>query len=130
MAEAFLKNFDKANRFHVESAGLTKGVLHLPTIFIMKEIAIDISNNKTKNINELIKKLNKFDYVIFLSEKNRIDKTPEGLLFKNRIHWLIKSPRNFLSSTDQNLQMRELRSTIEANVIKFMNEALSKNVPK
>jgi len=40
MAEAFLKSIDVNNRFHVESAGIDKGVLHLPTIFTMQELGI------------------------------------------------------------------------------------------
>jgi arsenate reductase (thioredoxin) len=61
MAEGFLKSFDK--KLEVYSAGTqpTEKV-NLFAIRVMAEIGIDLSQNKTKNVNEFLTK--EFDYVI------------------------------------------------------------------
>ena len=49
MAEAFLKHL-AGDRFEVESAGLEPGKLNLLAVEVMKEVGIDISQNKTKSV--------------------------------------------------------------------------------
>jgi len=49
MAEAFLKQM-AGDKFEVESAGLEPGKLNPVVVDVMKEVGIDISQNKTKSV--------------------------------------------------------------------------------
>jgi hypothetical protein len=54
MAEAFLKQM-AGDRFEVESAGLEPGKLNPAVVEVMKEVGIDISQNKTKSVFDFYK---------------------------------------------------------------------------
>lgn len=55
MAETFLNTF-ASDTFETMSAGIEPGVLNLLAVEVMKEIGIDISQNKTKGVFDLLKK--------------------------------------------------------------------------
>ena len=63
MAEAFLNTLSNG-RFEAESAGIEPGILNPLAVEVMKEVGIDISQNKTKGVFEFVKKGNLFHYVI------------------------------------------------------------------
>lgn len=68
MAEAFLKSFDK--NLEVFSAG-TKPAdkVHPKAIQVMREVGIDISHNKPKDVEQFINQ--SFDYVITVCDNAR-----------------------------------------------------------
>ena len=55
MAEAFLKLFGH-DHFRAESAGLRAGKLNPYAIEVMQEIGIDIHNNETKEVFDLLER--------------------------------------------------------------------------
>ena len=57
MAKAFLKHL-AGDRFEVESAGLEPGTLNPVVVEAMKEVGIDISQNKTKSVFDFIRRVN------------------------------------------------------------------------
>ena len=63
MAEAFLKTLSKD---FILSAGISPGKLNPLVVKSMMEIGIDISNNKTKSVESVLKKKQKYDYFIFV----------------------------------------------------------------
>jgi 8-oxo-dGTP diphosphatase len=85
MAEGFMKKkiSEKNLNLEVESAGISKiPFVHPFAILVMKEKGIDISNNRTKGIEEF--DLREFDYIVNMVE---------GINFgKNMIYWNIEDP--------------------------------------
>ena len=55
MAEAFLNTLSNG-RFEAESAGIEPGILNPLAVEVMKEVGIDISQNKTKGVFEFVKR--------------------------------------------------------------------------
>ena len=68
MAEAFLKQM-AGDRLEVESAGLEPGKLNPIVVEAMKEVGIDISQNKTKSVFDFYKQGKKYDYVITVCDE-------------------------------------------------------------
>ena len=70
MAEGYLKSLD--NKLEIHSAGTEPGKrVHPLAVKVMKEIGIDISQNRPKSVNDFIDE--NFDYVITVcgdAEKN------------------------------------------------------------
>ena len=68
MAQGLLAN-DAADRFEVESAGTNPGRVRFEAIAVMKEIGIDISNHRSKHVDEFQGR--QFDYVLTVCDNAR-----------------------------------------------------------
>src|SRR5689334_14089662 len=66
MAEALLRNF-AGDRYEVLSAGTAPKRLHPQTVATMKEIGIDVSQQRSKDVGEF--QGEKFDYVITVCDR-------------------------------------------------------------
>ncbi|MBI5400479.1 arsenate reductase ArsC [Candidatus Saganbacteria bacterium] len=91
MAEAFLKQVG-GDRFEVESAGLEPGVLNPIVIEVMKEIGIDISNNKTKSVFDFYKQGKKYNYVIAVCDAASNEMCPIFPGAIEQLHWGFADP--------------------------------------
>ncbi len=75
-----------------KSAGSKITPLDEKAILVMKEIGIDISQQKSKLVKEFLKE--KFDYVITLCGEDAKETCPLFLgKAKNRLHWAIPNPK-------------------------------------
>src|SRR4030066_40524 len=88
MAEGFAREFGRGI-IEIYSAGLIAAGVHKRAIAVMKEIGIDISNQKSKVIDEDL--LRKMDIVVTLCG-NAEDSCPWTPPYIKRIHWPIKDP--------------------------------------
>ena len=70
MAEAFLKKHG-GNDFDVESAGIEPGKLNPIVVDAMREIGVDISKNKTKDVFDFVRQGRIFQYVITVCDSER-----------------------------------------------------------
>jgi arsenate reductase len=68
MAEGILRH-DSGDAFEVESAGTRPTGVRPEAIAVMREIGIDISNHRSKNVKEF--EAQRFDYVITLCDNAR-----------------------------------------------------------
>ena len=68
MAEGLLAH-DAADRFEVESAGTKPGSVRSEAITVMKELGIDISNHRSKHVDEF--QGQQFDYVLTVCDNAR-----------------------------------------------------------
>src|SRR3989338_998122 len=75
MAEAFLKKYG-GDRFEVESAGLEPGTLNPVVVEAMKEIRIDISQNKTKSVFDFYKQGKLYNYVVTVCDESQSERCP------------------------------------------------------
>jgi arsenate reductase len=124
MAEAFLKKYG-GDRFEVESAGLEPGKLNPVVVEAMKEVGIDISQNKTKSVFDFYKQGKQYDYVVMVCDESQAGKCPvfPGTAATKRIHWGFDDPSSFQGTLEERLEKtREVRDKIKRRIIEWLNE--------
>ena len=88
MAEGLLRQLAGA-RFDVESAGVAPTQVRPEAITVMREIGIDISNHRSKSVDEFLGQA--FDYVITVCD-NANEQCPVFPANTKRIHWGFEDP--------------------------------------
>lgn len=127
MAEAFLNYYGK-NKFFAESAGLEKGKLNPYVVKVMYEIGIDISNNKTKTVQEFLKKGKTYDYVITVCDQASGEKCPYFPGQGKRLHIEFEDPSSFKGQEEEILnKTRVVRDQIKETILKFINGELEED---
>ena len=124
MAEAFLKQM-AWNRFETESAGLEPGVLNLLVVEVMKEIGIDISQNKTKSVFDFYKQGKRYDHVITVCDGSQSQRCPvfPGTTATTRIHWSFDDPASFQGIWEEKLEKtRHVRDKIKQRIEQWIKE--------
>ncbi len=122
LAEAFLKQM-AGDRFEVESAGLEPGKLNPLAIEVMKEIGIDISQNKTKSVFDFYKQGRRYDYVITVCDESQAQKCPvfPGTAATRRMHWSFDDPASFQGTLEDKLEKtRQLRDKIKQQIEQWL----------
>lgn len=116
MAEAFLKKYG-GDKFEVESAGLEPGNLNPVVVEVMKEVGIDISQNKTKSVFDFYKQGKQYDYVITVCDESQSGACPMFPGKGERLHWGFADPSSFSGSHEEKLKKtKEVRDQIEAKI--------------
>jgi arsenate reductase (thioredoxin) len=122
IAEAYLKQL-APDRYEAESAGLEPGTLNPLAIVVMKEEGIDISGNKTKNIEEFLSQGKRFDYVVTVCDETAAERCPVFPGPARRIHWGFPDPSALEGSEEERLsQTRRIRDQIRNRVESFVRE--------
>lgn len=124
MAEAFLKQM-AGDKFEVESAGMEPGKLNPVVVEVMKEVGIDISQNKTKSVFDFYKQGKQYDYVVTVCDESQAGKCPvfPGTAVTKRIHWSFDDPSSFQGTWEEKLEKtREVRDKIKRRIIEWLNE--------
>src|SRR3974377_1305833 len=75
MAEAFLNQICRET-FEAQSAGLEPGKLNPVVVEAMKEVGIDISANRTKEVFDMVKGGKTFSYVITVCDEASAERCP------------------------------------------------------
>lgn len=119
MAEALL-NSSYGDRFVAFSAGTKPSRVNPYAVKAMAELGIDISKNRSKNINEFQGK--EFDYVVTLCDSAKSE-CPFFPSAKKLIHAGFENPSDF-AGTDEKVMdgFRKLRDDIEDWIKKFAVE--------
>ena len=113
MAEAFI-NHRFGDRFHAKSAGLESGTLNPVVVEAMKEIDIDISNNATKTVDEILAMKESFDYVVTVCDEANAERCPVFPGPGERIHWGFPDPSALQGAADDKLaRTRVIRDAIQ-----------------
>ena len=124
MAEAFLKQI-AGDRFEVESAGLEPGKLNPLAIEVMKEVGIDISQNKTKSVFDFYKQGKQYDYVVTVCDESQKGLCPvfPGTAATKRMHWSFDDPSSFQGTLKEKTEKtREVRDKIKHRIIEWLKE--------
>ncbi len=119
MAEGFARAFGRGI-VEVYSAGLMAAGVHKRAIAVMKEAGIDISEQKSKEIDE--KLMRQMDIVITLCghAEEYCPWTPPGI---TRIHWPIKDPVGTIGSEDYIMnEFRRARDEIKEKVKELIKD--------
>lgn len=120
MAEGLLRH-DAGEAFEVESAGIEPSFVRPEAIEVMREIGIDISNHRSKSIDEFTAQ--PFDWVITVCD-NAKQNCPIFTEASRRIHWSIKDPAGIDGDDQTRLDaFREARDELRELLGKFIAAA-------
>ncbi len=119
MAEGFARDFAKGF-IEAYSAGLNPSGLNERAVKVMREIGIDISNQKSKSINDDL--LRTMDVVITLCD-NAAESCPWIPPGIKRIHWSLKDPAKAEGTEEEILkEFRRVRDEIKDKILAFLRE--------
>jgi arsenate reductase len=117
MAEGLLRKM-AGDRIEVASAGVAPTQVRPEAIEAMKEIGIDISNHRSKSVDEFIRQ--PFDWVITVCD-NANQHCPIFPGASRRIHWSIKDPAGIDGDDQTRLDaFREARDELRERLGKFI----------
>ncbi len=119
MAEGFARDLGRG-LLEVYSAGLMAAGVHTRAIAVMNEIGIDISGQKSKEIDEAL--LRNMDLVITLCD-NAAEACPWTPPNIQRLHWPIKDPVGTTGSDEKVMkEFRRARDEIRAEIESFVKQ--------
>ena len=122
MAEAFLNQMCGAE-FEAQSAGLEPGTLNPIVVEAMREVGIDISQNKTKAVFDFVKSSESFTYVITVCDEASAERCPIFPGVTTRLHWSFPDPSAAAGSAEEKLaQTRVIRDAIKKQVKTWCTE--------
>jgi arsenate reductase len=124
MAEGLLRDMT-GNRIEVASAGVAPTHVRPEAVAVMKEISIDISNFRSKSIDEFLTQ--PFDYVITVCD-NANQQCPMFAGPSRRIHWSIEDPAADVGDNEIRLEaFRQARNELRERLEKFIEDEVRLN---
>jgi arsenate reductase len=122
MAEAWLNHICPES-FEAHSAGLEPGTLNRLVVEAMREVGIDISNNKTKAVFDMFKSGKMFAYVITVCDETSAERCPIFPSVTKRLHWSFPDPSALTGTHEQKMErVREIRDLIKRQVEQWCEE--------
>ena len=116
MAEAFVNRYC-SECFEAESAGLEPGKLNSIVVEAMAEDGIDISRNRTKSVDEILRGGRAYHYVITVCDEANAERCPIFPGGGKRLHWSFPDPSTFTGMHAEKLEeVRNVRNAIAAKV--------------
>jgi arsenate reductase len=119
MAEGLI-NHDLAGKVQAFSAGTEPSSVHPLAIAAMGELGIDISQHRSKSIDEFVNE--NFDFVITLCD-HAAESCPIFFGGVQRIHMGFPNPAAFTGSKEEQLaSFRKVRDQIRAQMVEFLSD--------
>jgi arsenate reductase len=119
MAEGFLRDLS-GDRIIAESAGIEPVPVNLLAIEVMREIGIDISGQRSKNVSEILTE--HFAFVIGVCDMAK-ERCPIFPFAYKLLKWSLEDPATATGSRDEQLSVfRRVRDQIAGNVRQFLLE--------
>lgn len=119
MAEGLLREIG-SGRLEVESAGVIASFVRPQAIEAMKQIGIDITNHRSKSVEEFVGQ--EFDFVITVCD-NAKENCPVFPGRTKRIHWSFDDPAEATGDDAAKLAVfRRVRDEIKEKLTSFANE--------
>lgn len=122
MAEGFFRQL-AGDRFRVQSAGMDpKPEVHPLAIEVMREIGIDISQHRPKNIKEFLGRFS-VGYLVIVCDKAN-ETCPRIFPGRwERLYWPFDDPAEFRGSREETLaEFRKVRDEIKASIVAWLAE--------
>lgn len=120
MAEAFLNQWGAEN-FEAESAGLEPGKLNANVVAVMQEIGIDISQNPSKSVFDMLKQGREYDFVITVCDAASAEACPVFPGKGKKLGWSFADPSQFTGTNEEKLeQTRRVRDEIKQQIEEFI----------
>jgi arsenate reductase len=122
MAEAFL-NAMAPDRFEAESAGIEPGPLNPTVVKAMQEAGIDLSENKTKSVQQFLDEGRQYDYIITVCDEASVEHCPVFPGKGQRFHMGFADPSSFRGSEGERLEMTiAVRDQIKVKIEQWIKE--------
>jgi arsenate reductase (thioredoxin) len=122
MAEAFLKKYGGAE-YEGESAGIEPGKLNPVVVDAMREVGIDISINRTKDVFNFLKQGKRFHYLITVCDETSGERCPIFPGVSERLHWNVDDPSSFTGSYEDKLKKtRAVRDAVDKKIQDFLKK--------
>jgi arsenate reductase (thioredoxin) len=119
MAEGLLRHM-AGDWIDVASAGVAPTHVRPEAIAAMKEIGIDISNHRSKSIDEFISQ--PFDFVITVCD-NANQQCPVFAGASRRVHWSLDDPAAVAGDDETRLEaFRQTRNSLRDRLEKFIKD--------
>ncbi len=106
MAAAWLNHL-YGDRVQAESAGLAPGVLNPLTVQVMKEIGIDISGARPRDVFEVLRTGHPFSHVVMVCDETSAEKCPPFPGVQDVLHWDLPDPA--APEQDESKQIEKFR---------------------
>ena len=120
---AALLNKECGEFFEAESAGLEPGTINPLVIETLREVGVDISENKTRRVFDVWKSGELFQFVITVCSEAEAEGCPIFPSVTTRLHWPFDDPSKFTGSHEQRLERtRRVRDQIHARIESFCAE--------
>ena len=120
MAEAFLRQ-EAGEQFEALSAGIEPRGLRPLAVKVMREIGIDISQQRSKDVRECMGML--IPYVITVCDKAR-QHCPVFPATYKYMHWSIQDPAAAQGTDEEKLAaFRQIRDEIASRIERFVTDA-------
>jgi len=117
MAEGLLRHL-AGDRFEAHSAGTRPSGLADETVAVMREIAIDVSGQRSKHVDEYAEQA--FDYVITVCDSAR-HACPAFPGDGERLHWDVEDPADTEVAGASRIEaFRKARDTLQGYVDEFV----------
>ena len=128
MAEGFLKSFD--DNLQIFSAGTNPSKnVHPKAIAVMKEIGIDLSENKPKNVSQFLNSA--FNFVITVCGGAKESCPAFTGNVKNRLHISFEDPADAIGTEEEiSVTFRIIRDQIKQEFKTFYENQINKNLIK
>jgi arsenate reductase len=116
MAEAFA-NAVGGGAVEAWSAGLDPGELNPLVVEAMGEVGIDISRNRAKGVDEVLRSGERFSYVVTVCDEVSAERCPEFPGVERRLHWGFPDPAALTGTAAERLEgVRLVRDAIRAKI--------------
>jgi arsenate reductase len=116
MAEGFV-NARYGDRLRAYSAGLEAGRLNPIVVAAMGEAGIDISDNRSKSVNDAEIRSRDYDYVVTVCDEASAEACLIYPARGERLHWSFADPSSFIGTPEERLaRTREVRDSIAERV--------------
>ena len=117
MAEGIMRHI-AGEKYEIDSAGIAPSIVRPEAIEVMREIGIDISNHRSKSVDEFLDR--RFDYIITVCD-NAKETCPVFSGEAERIHWSFVDPAENQGSFEERLaEFRKVRDEIMDRLKKFV----------
>ncbi len=121
IAAAFLRKYG-SDDYDVDSAGLEPTELNPLAVAVMKEVGIDISDQKPQSVFDLFRQGKLYQAIITVCQP-AADKCPIFPGVTKRLHWPFDDPAQFTGTWEQKLsQTRRIRDQIEGAIKEWISE--------
>jgi arsenate reductase len=125
MAEAFL-NLACPQTFEAYSAGIEPGKLNPLVVEAMQELGIDLSQNATKSVADMLQSGHAFAYVITVCDAGNAARCPVFPGDAQRVHWAFEDPSALTGTHEERMQeVRKIRDAIQQQVQAWCQETCS-----
>lgn len=125
MAEGLLRHL-AGDRFEVASAGTRPVGLNPDAVAVMLELGVDISQHRSKLVDELLDK--QFDYLITVCD-NAKESCPVFPGNAQRLHWSFEDPAAAKGPLEaRRIVFRRVREQIQGRIQHFLHRECSEEV--